>query len=413
MSAPYELHLALRYLRFHRGRTFISLITLISVAGVTVGTAALVIALSLMNGFVRDFKERILSGSAHLQVIDSTEPDAADVGPAIERIRGMKGVVAAAPVVFTHSMLVSEAGGQSAYAEIYGVVPHAQGNVLAADLATVDALDRLDAPGKSGRDGIVLGHTLARSLGVSEGDLLRVVIPKVTLTPFAPIPKSRMFEVVGTYTSTHFEQDSVRAYVSIAAARSLLGIGDRASWIEVRVADVSRLEAMKREIRQALGGPWVVIDLIERNQIFIKALNEEKLYLFLAIWLIVVVAALNIVSTLVLMVADKVKDIGTLTALGARPLGIASTFLVQGLIIGLVGTIAGLALGSGLSIWMDRFQVFPLDPNVYYLSHVRFLVSAADIVKAGLLAMGTSLVATLYPAWKAATLDPVEALRYE
>jgi lipoprotein-releasing system permease protein len=408
----YELHLALRYLRFHRGRTFLSAITLISVAGVTVGTAALVIALSLMNGFVTDFRARILNGTAHLQAMHAFDDVSGEAWAALERIGAVEGVEAVAPVLFSHSMAVAE-GSRQAYAELYGIEPGPQADVLGADGDTRAALARLDAATATGLEPVVLGVKLAERLGVLPGDTVRFVVPRVTLSPFAPIPRNRRFEIVGTYSSVNFEQDAQRAFVPLASVDTLLGAGGGLSQVDVRVGDLERLDAIKEDVREAVGSPWVVVDLIEFNQIFIKAFNEEKLYLFLAIWLIVVVAALNIVSTLILMVMDKVKDIGTLTALGARPRGIATTFFLQGTIIGAVGALLGVVAGAGLAVWADKIQLFPLDPEVYYLSHVRFVVEGVDLVRAAAMSLGTSLVATLYPAWRAARLDPVEALRHE
>jgi lipoprotein-releasing system permease protein len=413
LSVPFELYLALRYLRFHRGRALVSIITIISVAGVTVGTAALVIALSLNAGFVRDVRERIHSGSAHLTVMSTRDEAFFPGGPELAaRVGSHPGVRAAAEVVYTPALVTSEELGLHAFAEVHGVDPAAHdGLVRGTPLG--DAFSLLRPAAADERGGILLGEQLAARLGAVTGDPVRVLVPRVGLSPFGAYPQNRVFRVVGTFRSDHFEQDARRAYVRIEEARSLLRAGDASSWVELRLDDLHALASIKAELRGQLSPDWLVIDLLEQNQEILKALNTEKLILMLAIGLIVLVAALNIVSTLVLMVADKVKEIGTLTAMGARQGDIARVFVLQGLVIGFVGTTAGLTLGTGLCLWLDRWRVIPLDPDVYYLDHVPFTTQPADVVWIGVLAMAISLLATVYPALKAARLDPVEALRYE
>jgi lipoprotein-releasing system permease protein len=408
---PFELHLALRYLRFHRGSAFLSVITLISVAGVTVGTAALVIALALMTGFQEDLRERILRGSAHLTVMNGTG-STFDLDDALLRgIGDVPGVRDVGAVLYTPAMLTNEDLGSPAYAQIHGVEPADHARVV--DLGAGGGFEALAAPTESGREGIVLGQELASSLGALEGDAIRVLVPRVTLTPFTPIPRSRVFEVVGFFHTDSFLQDSQRAYVRIEAAQTLLGAEGRASWVDVRLEDEDRLAAMKGMLVCALGAPWLVLDMIEQNRELLKALNTEKLILFLAIGLIVVVAALNIVSTLILMVTDKIKEIGTLAALGARPASVATIFMLQGLVIGIVGSAMGVTVGSVASLWLDRYRLIPLNPDVYYLTYVPFETSIGDVAFVAALTLAVSFAATLYPAWKATTLDPVEAIRYE
>lgn len=409
MRLPYEIHLALRYLRFHRGRTFLSIVTLISVAGVTVGTAALVIALSLMTGFENDVRKRILKGSAHLTVMSATEPVFDGAEDLAERIETMDGVAAAGPVLYTPAMVSGAEAASTAYAQIHGVDPRRQGILTGLAGPDADPFARL----RAGSEGIVLGAELAKNLGAGVGDRVRVLVPRLRLTPFAPIPKSRALEVVGVFRADAYPLDAERAYVSIEEARKLLDAPGRAHWVEVRLRRVSDLERMKDELGRRLGEGWIVLDLIEQNRDLLKALNTEKLILFLAIGLIVIVAALNIVSTLILMVTDKVKEIGALTSMGARPAGIGLVFVSQGLVIGLVGTALGLSLGSALSWWLDRYEVIRLNPDVYYISHVPFTMRAQDLAFVAALALTVSLLATVYPAWKAARLDPVEAIRHE
>ncbi len=412
VNLPFELYMAVRYLRFHRGKTFLSLITVISIAGVTVGSAALVIALALNNGFAEDIRDRILSGSAHLQILDAEQALAEGMDAVEEQVRAHEGVAVASQVLHSPAMMIP-GHGQPAYAEIWGVDPIGQADVIGAGPATRASLAALEDRVEGGRPPIVLGENLAANLDVVPGDTIRVMVPRVTLSPFTPIPRSRTFKVAATFKSEHFDQDTTRAYLSLADARSLLAAPGRASWLEVRVDDLRSLPRIKKSLRADLAYPWVVSDLFEQNRELLRALRTEKLILFLAIGLIVVVAALNIVSTLILMVSDKVRDIGTLSSMGTLPGNVAKVFLYQGLIIGLVGTILGLSLGAGLSWWLGTYRIIPLNQDVYWMDHVPFVLDGLDVLKVGLVAMLVSLAATLYPAWSAARLDPVEALRYE
>ncbi len=414
MNAPYELVLAFRYLRVHRGRTFLSVITMISVGGVAVGTAALVTALALMTGFEQDMRQRILRGSAHLQIIEQAESGFDDAEGMLEKARAVPGIVAAAPVLFSPAMIMNEGSGTPAYVEIYGVDPRLQGQVV--DFGTQagkEPLAGLTHTGESGRPAIVLGADLAARMGVSQGDLVRMLVPKVRLTPFAPIPRSLVLEVAGVVKTDAYPQDAQRAYIALDVARRLLDAPGRASWLELRLTDPSELGAMKLVVSRAMGNRFVVLDLLEQNKEIFKAFETEKLFLFIAIGLIVVVASLNIVSTLVLMVNDKVREIGTLTAMGARPAGIAAVFMLQGIVIGLVGTSLGLAFGSVLVYWLDTYRVMRLDPDVYFIAYVPFANQPGNVVIVGLSALVIAFCATIYPAFKAARLRPVDAIRHE
>lgn len=410
---PYELFLALRYLRFHRGRTFLSLITLISVLGVAVGTAALVIALALMAGFVRDVRERIHSGSAHLTITSSETPTFGDGRALVQRVEAVEGVQAAGPVLYTPALITAEMSGEHGFAELQGIDPAEHVAVVPVDPHGEREVFLALARDGAQRAAIVLGEHLARRVGVGAGDTVRVVVPELTLAPWGPMPRSQLFDVVGTYRSEHFQQDSRRAYTDIESVRRLLRAPEASGWLEVRLDELGRLEPMKQRLREALGTKWLVIDLLEANADILRALRTERLILFMAIGLIVVVASLNIVSTLVLMVNDKTKEIGTLSAMGARASSVAAVFMLQGLVIGAVGSLCGVGLGFGISRWLDAWRILSVNPEIYYLEYIPFATQPLDLVWVGSAAFVVSFLATLYPALKAARLDPVEALRHE
>jgi lipoprotein-releasing system permease protein len=250
-------------------------------------------------------------------------------------------------------------------------------------------------------------------LAVHPGDLVRVLVPKVRLTPFTPIPKSLVLEVAGTVKTDAYPQDSQRAYLALDVARKLLDAPGRASWIELKLANSRAIPVMKGVVSRAMGSRFVILDLLEQNKEIFKAFETEKLFLFIAIALIVVVASLNIVSTLVLMVNDKVREIGTLTSMGARPAGIAAVFMLQGVMIGLTGTSLGLVMGSASAYWLDKYQVMKLDSEVYFISYVPFANRPGNVAIVGVSALVIAFCATIYPAWKAARLHPVEAIRHE
>ncbi|MDH3592172.1 MAG: ABC transporter permease [Planctomycetota bacterium] len=381
-------------------------------SGIAVGTAALVIALSLMTGFQQDFRERILKGSAHLTAFAPSYGEVLEDAEAVRAtLRAVDGVLDAAPVLTSPAMLGGRDRAAPAYAEIRGVDPEVYSVVADRGESFVEAIERLEDG--EGRDGIVLGLGLARRLDLLEGDPVRVVLPKVRLSPFGPLPRTRTLTVVGTFTSEFLQQDSQLAFIHLAAAERMLKQPGAASYLELRVEDPDRIDEVQARIETAVGNGLYLVNWLEYNADLLRALNVEKLMLFLAIGLILLVAGMNILSTLMLMVATKVREIGILTAMGAGARNVGRIFMWQGAILGLAGSAFGLTLGFAVAWAIDRWRLIPLDPEVYYLSYVPFAPRASDAAVVAVLAFAVCLAATLYPAWKAARLAPVEALRHE
>jgi lipoprotein-releasing system permease protein len=410
----WEMMLAARYLTARRKQTFIRFITAISILGVAVGVAALIIGLALATGIHQDIRERILGANAHVTVFATPGSEGIPDYRELEKaLRAVPGVVATAPVVFEKGMMLSELNGGGEAVFLKGVDLDAETRVTeVAALFKAGSLQDLASP-DGGIEKVALGKDLARTLGVGVGDRVRVVVPQVRLSPWGIEARRPVLEVAGILDSGFYDYDASWAYLSLDAARRLFGMGDMASVIEVRVADAGDLSRIRPAIAQAAGDAHPVTDMVEMNKTFFAALRTEKLLAFLVIGLIVVVAALNIVSTLILMVMEKVRDIGTLVSMGATSRGIMTLFMAQGVMIGVAGTAAGCAVGLITSWVLDAWQLVPLPADVYFIPYVPFRVRPLDFILIASTALVISFLATLYPAWKASRLDPVEALRYE
>ena len=411
----YPLFIATRYLLAKRKQAIIYVISVISALGIIVGVGALVVVLSLMTGFQDEIQSKILEGNAHLTIRAGWSGRPVDDVPAtIARVRDLAPVAAAAPVVYERGMATSQLNPSGVTVLIKGIDPQAEPRVTAVATQVRGDLKALSRPAPDGRDRAILGKDLALSLGVGVGDVIRLIIAQANVSPFLTVPRSREFEVAGLSDAGFQEYDSSRIYVSIGAARSFVGLSpDEATAIEARVKRPDRLERAARAVQSALGESYNVDDLIRMNHTFFSALRLEKLAMSIAIGLIVLVAALNIVSILILMVMEKVRDIGVLTAMGAASRGIRRIFLLQGLILGTSGTAAGVAGGVGLAWILDRYRLVSLPADIYFIAYVPFHIRPLDVLLVAALAVLVSFLATLYPSWRAAQLDPSEALRYE
>lgn len=412
---PYELFIAFRYLTARRKNVFIWVFSLISLLGVTVGVMALVVALALMTGFQEDIQDKIFGANPHLTIRGgwggSPIPNPEEVSRIAEEVPG---VIATAPVVHAQGLLVSERNSTGYAVSVKGISPRLESLVtrIKEDIVAGN-LDALVEETASGREGIILGKDLARNLGVWIGQRVNLLTARPEVSPFGLHPRVVSFEVVGIADSGFYDYDSGRCYISLAAARRLAALGAGATVVEVRVDSLRHLKETGDRLQDRIGESLFVTNILEMNRIFFSALKAEKLGMFLAIGLIVVVAGLNIISTLILMVLEKVKDIGTLMSLGATARSVMAIFILQGVLIGILGTLLGAVGGTTLCWFLDSYQVINLRPEVYYISYVPFKIRLGDVSVVMLVSIIVSFLATIYPSWFAARMRPVEALRYE
>lgn len=408
MTQPFEVHIALRYLFARRRQAFISVISLVSTLGVIVGVMALVLALALMTGMQRELRNRILGATAHLFVwkhggISDYQAEAA-------KLRTVPGVTGAAPAVIGKALISSGRG--EAFITLKGIDPGLERSVTdiagAMKSGTLDAL--ADDP-EDGPPGIVIGADLAQTLGVVEGDEVTVLTPQGNLTPMGVYPRSRRARVVGRFSLGLYEFDSAYGLVSLPLARRML---DRTEVdvIELRIDDIYRAGEVSAAIPAALGTAYFSQTWAELNRALFQALWLEKMAISITIGLIVMVAALNIVASLVLLVMEKSPDIAILKTMGAPSRSIMAVFMLQGLVIGAVGTLIGASLGYAVATVLDRYQLIRVPMDVYQIAYVPFVIEGSDLAVVVAMALAICFVATIYPSRQAARLDPVDALRF-
>ena len=416
----YEWFIGLRYLKAKRKQTFISIITVISIAGVMVGVMALIVVLSVMTGFEKTLKEKILGTQAHLVVLKTSQEGMDQYDEVIRKTGEVKGVLAAAPFIFSQVMLSS--GSSVSGVVLKGIDPDREGKVteLANNLKAGRLQDLKEAQA-GGAPPIILGVELAKHLSVSPGDSLQVISPLGTMTPMGMMPKMKRHKVVGIFHSGMYEYDNTMAYVSIETAQKFFGMESQVTGIQVKTGDLYRVKEIGREIRKKLGFPYWTRDWMEMNRNLFSALRLEKIAMFIILVLIVLVAAFNIISTLIMVVMEKHKDIAILKSMGASSKGILRIFMIEGLVIGVVGTTLGALLGLLAAFNLEKITGFVenlfgfkiLASDVYYIDKLPSQVNGADVAIITGTAILISLLATLYPSWRASRLDPAEALRYE
>jgi lipoprotein-releasing system permease protein len=412
MDLPFELHVAFRYLVARRKQAFLSLISVISMLGVAVGVMALLIALALMTGLQGELRDRIVGSAAHVYVQKPGDTGLADYESDIAALRQVRHVVGAAPVIIGQGM-ISSARNDGAFVTIKGVLPALEGEVTNVSRSMVSgSLEALEAV-PEGVDGIVIGRELATKLGAFVGDDVGVLTPRgATLSPIGMVMRERPLRVVGIFNLGLYEYDEGYGFVHLDVARRLLG-RERPDFIELRVDDLFAAQRVADEIADRPGSEYVAQDWSDMNQSLFQALWLEKMAISITIGLIVMVAALNIVASLILLVMEKSRDIAILKTMGSSAASIRWIFMFQGLVIGLVGTTAGAIAGYALIYVLDRYRLIQVPLDVYQISHVPFTLQPFDFLIVVISAVVICFVATIYPSRQAAKLDPAQALRYQ
>jgi len=420
----YELFISLRHLKAKRSQKFISLHTWISVGGVALGVMALIVVIAVMSGFGKDLRDKILGTNSHVVVTNITRTGMEDYEAIIEKVKKAKGVNAAAPFILNQVMLTH--GGNAMGVVVRGLDPELEAGVSDLKKNLVQgSLEMLGGPakstGKPRRAGIILGKELARRLGVQRDDVVSMVAPASRVTPMGLIPKIKLFKVVGFFESGMFEYDSNLAFISIYSAQKFFSMKGKVSGIEIRVEDIEQADQVAAEIQQSLGFPYYARDWMQMNKNLFSALRLEKIVMFIILILIILVAAFNIVSTLFMVVMEKNKEIAILKSMGASRSSIMKIFSYHGLIIGIVGTAVGCVggftvvpnLNEIVGFIEDLFGITAFPSDVYYLDKIPSDIQYFDSFLIVVFSIVICFLASLYPAWRASRLDPVEGLRYE
>jgi len=408
----FELFIGARYLRAKQRQAFISLITLLSIAGVTLGVMALIIVIAVMAGFESDLKSRILSVESHV-VVMRHGGSFTDYAKVSDWINGVEGVKASTPFILSQIMIRSASGMSGAV--IRGIVPESAGKVITS--ISQDGLKALAArtaakPSATDIPGVVLGKELMKNLGVAKGDMIHLLSPRGMISPAGLIPVMKRFQVVGEFESGMYEYDGSLAYMNLSDAQKFLHMEDAITGIEVRVDDIYKARQISETITSRLGFPYWGRDWMQMNRNLFSALKLEKTVMFIILALIILVAAFNIASSLIMMVMEKTKDIAILKAMGATDQSIRRIFVFKGMTIGVIGTTLGVALGFVLCKLLEHYKFIELPGDVYYITKLPVLLKTFDVVSIATASLIICFLATLYPARQASGLNPVEAIRY-
>jgi lipoprotein-releasing system permease protein len=413
----FELSIASRYLRAKRRQAVIGVITAISVIGVMAGVASLIIALAINNGFRQDLQDRLLGSTAHVNLLRVQADGIRNWRELLERMSKQPHVVAAAPALY-EQVLVSR-GARATGMVIKGVLPEYENKVseLLKDVKFGSAQElqptAADEKDTNAVPPIVLGKDAADDIGATVGSVVLVTSPQGELTPFGLVPKYIRFKVVGIFKSGFYDYDKSWGFIRLKDAQSLFGLGDVVSVLEFKVENIYQAGEVGDELQEAAGRGFMSTNWMEQNKALFRALRLERVVTFITIGLIVFVAALNILISLIMMVMEKTRDIAVLMSMGTRTRQVRRIFIAQGMLIGVIGTVAGLIVGYGLSWLGGHYHFLALSAEVYSIDYVPFAPRLLDGVIVAAVALLISFVATIYPSWSASRIAPAEALRYE
>lgn len=417
MRIPYELVLGWRYTRAGRATRrngFISFISGVSMLGISLGVAALIIVLSVMNGFQKEVRDRMLSVVSHIEVLGPGGSALEDVNRTLAEVRRNPQVIGAAPFVAAQSLLAR--GEDMRGTIVRGIDPQLESQVTDLAVTSHDTLAKL----QPGQFGVVLGAELARNMGVRAGDSVTLIAPGGQVTPAGVVPRLKQMTVVGTFDSGHFEYDSGLVLLHVADAQVIFRL-EGPSGVRLKLRDLHQARDVAAQLAGSMTGDFLVRDWTRQNRTWFAAVQLEKRMMFIILTLIVAVAAFNLVSTLVMTVTDKRADIAILRTLGASPGSIMGIFVVQGALVGVIGTLAGLLLGLGVALNIDvlvpalerALGASFLPKDIYLISRMPSDPQADDIVPIAIISLVLAFVATIYPSWRASRVNPAEALRYE
>jgi len=404
----YEYFVAKRYLTAKRKQAFISVITFISILGITIGVMALIIAIALITGFQGDVQDKILGSTSHVIIRDYSEGGLEDYDQLMSRVRGVEGVINASPVVLDTVLITGVVKSQGAMLRGVDFEKEKESSPWLQDLSMGDLPDP-----EAKRDGILLGRDLSFTIGATVGDRVTVLTSSSRLSPMGPLPRMRQFVVTGIFRTGLYDFDSATALVSLRAAQRVLSLENSINLIQVRISNIFRAPETAEQIKELLPPQAYAITWMELNRALFSALRLEKQLMFLTITLIVFVAALNIIATLILMVMEKTRDIGILKAMGTTSRSIRKIFFLQGAMIGVIGTAVGTVLGL-IWCWLaNTFELIKVPQEIYVIAFVPFRIKPLDLLMIVGVTLLISLLSTLFPSHRASKVDPVEALKYE